>query len=236
MLEYLVVGTGRCGTAYMAHLLTSAGIPCGHESIFNTKNSTIKKIKEQIKNKKDVELSECSINDQEPWVDPSTIVADSSYLSAPFIKDKIFYNTKIIHVVRHPLDVISSFVLDGNYFSNNFPENTITYQKYIRKYVPKVYKNNHNPETRAALYYIYWNHLIENNIQSKNYILHNIENNLKKVLNFIGKKQYNKNLSRKINTWNKNNRKRISLKLIDKKILKELKIISEKYKYHFVNM
>jgi hypothetical protein len=31
-MRYLVVGTGRCGTVYMAKLLSSVGVPCGHEA------------------------------------------------------------------------------------------------------------------------------------------------------------------------------------------------------------
>ena len=34
-LKYLVTGTGRSGTVYMARLLTSLGIPCSHEMIFD---------------------------------------------------------------------------------------------------------------------------------------------------------------------------------------------------------
>ena len=34
MIEYLIIGTGRSGTGFMAHLLTNFGIRCGHESIF----------------------------------------------------------------------------------------------------------------------------------------------------------------------------------------------------------
>jgi len=34
MIQFLVTGTGRCGTGYAAELLTSAGIPCGHEDVY----------------------------------------------------------------------------------------------------------------------------------------------------------------------------------------------------------
>ena len=33
-LQYAITGTGRSGTVYLANLLTSAALPCGHESIF----------------------------------------------------------------------------------------------------------------------------------------------------------------------------------------------------------
>ena len=39
-LKIISTGTGRCGTAYMSKLLTSVGIPCGHESLFTNKGLT----------------------------------------------------------------------------------------------------------------------------------------------------------------------------------------------------
>lgn len=32
--KYIFTGTGRCGTGYVAALLTEAGYPCGHEEVF----------------------------------------------------------------------------------------------------------------------------------------------------------------------------------------------------------
>ena len=48
-LDFLVTGTGRCGTVYMAELLTSLGIPCGHESLFQMPENS--KEVNQVKNK-----------------------------------------------------------------------------------------------------------------------------------------------------------------------------------------
>jgi hypothetical protein len=36
MLKFIVVGTGRCGTAYIAHVLNHVGIFCGHEWVYTT--------------------------------------------------------------------------------------------------------------------------------------------------------------------------------------------------------
>lgn len=33
-MKVIVTGTGRCGTGFMARVLTEAGIPCGHERVF----------------------------------------------------------------------------------------------------------------------------------------------------------------------------------------------------------
>jgi hypothetical protein len=32
--RFLITGTGRCGTGYMAHLLAASGVPCGHEQVY----------------------------------------------------------------------------------------------------------------------------------------------------------------------------------------------------------
>lgn len=34
MIRLLITGTGRCGTMYMARLLTASGVPCGHEDVY----------------------------------------------------------------------------------------------------------------------------------------------------------------------------------------------------------
>ena len=39
--KYIFTGTGRCGTGYVAALLTQAGYPCGHEEVFGPHTSAI---------------------------------------------------------------------------------------------------------------------------------------------------------------------------------------------------
>lgn len=229
-LEYLVVGTGRCGTAYIAQLLTSAGISCGHESIFST--NTLSEIKDKLKNTKSLKLSECSLMQEKKWTNPRDIIADSSYLAAPYLRCGFLKDTKIIHVVRHPVDVIKSFVFSGLYFENFVPEKSKIYQDFIKQHAPKVYNNGFNAITKAAIYYMYWNSMIEKrNKCSENYFLYNIESNPNKLMNFLGKSKYNKKLSKKINAWKKNDLK-FHLKYIYPDILEELKEFSLKYNYY----
>jgi hypothetical protein len=233
-LEYLVVGTGRCGTAYMAQLLTSAGIPCGHESVFSA--NTLIEIKNKLKEPENFKLSECSLTQEKKWVNPKEIIADSSYLAAPYLRCGFLKNTKIIHVVRHPIDVIKSFVFSGLYFENFVPEKSEIYQDFIKKYAPKVYNNGFNSLTRAAIYYIFWNKMIEKNVRFReNYFLYNLESNPSKLMDFLGNKKYNRKLSKKINAWKKNDTK-FYLKYIDPNIIKELRKISMKYNYHLVKI
>ncbi len=35
LLDFIVVGTGRCGTGYVSHILRACGLPTGHESVFS---------------------------------------------------------------------------------------------------------------------------------------------------------------------------------------------------------
>lgn len=95
-IAILITGTGRCGTGYMAKLLTSAGLPCGHEEIFSF---TINKDR-LINNEK---------------------IGESSWLAAPFLASSYLDSTTIIHAVRHPLHTIQSlkrikfFIAERNY-------------------------------------------------------------------------------------------------------------------------
>ncbi|WP_334142960.1 hypothetical protein [Rhabdothermincola sp.] len=38
--EFVIVGTGRCGTAYIAKLLREMGVRCGHEAVFSKRGVT----------------------------------------------------------------------------------------------------------------------------------------------------------------------------------------------------
>ena len=80
MLDFVVVGTGRCGTAYMAELLTRMGIPCGHEWVFSAHPRRY------------------------PDLD---IVGDSSAQAVPFLHE---FTGLVLHQVRDPLRVIGSFL------------------------------------------------------------------------------------------------------------------------------
>jgi hypothetical protein len=102
MLNFVVVGTGRCGTAYMAQLLTRMGIPCGHEWVYSA----------HPRKYPDVE-----------------IVGDSSAQAVPSLPE---FGGKVLHQVRDPLRVIGSFLgfglfrdpkahgLDGQFMMRHF--------------------------------------------------------------------------------------------------------------------
>lgn len=58
-LQYVVAGTGRCGTKYMAAFLSAIGIRCGHEAVYGPHGIHYRE----------------------------GLVADSSYMSVPFLNE-----------------------------------------------------------------------------------------------------------------------------------------------------
>lgn len=171
-LKYLVVGTGRSGTVYMARLLSSLGIPCGHESIFSYDG-----ISKAITRLQDG--AECSfISSDVKWLKPDAILnAECSYMAAPYLDHEILKNTKIIHAVRNPMKVITSFVDGFNYFKKNEGD----YQKFIYKIFPELLDIS-NPYNRAAKYYILWNKMIE----KRNNFFFNVESSPYKLMKYLG--------------------------------------------------
>lgn len=182
--KYFVVGTGRCGTVYFAKLLTSLGVPCSHEGIFTPAGA--EEAKNRILNPKSIINSQCSHAQQ--WLKTKQVEAESSYMGAPFLSSDLFENTKILHVVRDPIKVISSFVEDFHYFFKNSvkrPPNP--YMKFIYRWVPDLLDPSLDAYTRAALYYVRWNQMIEMNCANKldNYYFHKIEDPVEPALFFL---------------------------------------------------
>jgi hypothetical protein len=164
-LEYLIVGTGRSGTVFYAKLLTSLGIPCGHESFFNYQD--IDGAILRLSGKAPPTLSDCSQFKHDGTPTPfirylHDLVAESSYMAVPYLHHECLNDTKIIHVVRHPVRVVNSFVNYLGYFHSPslcLPPNPI-YESFIYRHLPEL-RNYPAPLERAAMYYVLWNELIE---------------------------------------------------------------------------
>lgn len=193
-LKYLIAGTGRCGTVYMARLLTSLGIHCGHESIFDWKGYRWAEMK--LKGEEPLECSESSSMNmidgkwipEPPWVDVDQIVAESSYMSVPFLDDPILKDVPVIHVVRNPVRVINSFCNYLGYFQSENWSNS--YEQFIYRHLPELQKPM-MPYDRAALFYVLWNELIEEYGAS---FFHRIEDDIDLLLGFLkksGEEHYN---------------------------------------------
>lgn len=195
-LKYLVVGTGRSGTVYMAKLLSSIGISCTHEAIF--KNDGLEAAKQRLSGEKPLEISPISkyasvVEESEGryWFKKGglqKIEAESSYMAAPFIQDESLKDVTIIHAVRHPMKVINSFVNGLLYFQDwclRKPEYE-EYHKFIMKYVPNLY-DPPTPLLRAALYWVEWNEMIERLCKGKNHFLFRVEHKPDKLIRYLGK-------------------------------------------------
>lgn len=76
---FVIVGSGRHGSAYIAQVLTAAGVRCGHEQWWNPFGEH----------------------------DDDTLVGDSSWCALPLGLDD--YHGLVFHQVRHPLDTVASF-------------------------------------------------------------------------------------------------------------------------------
>lgn len=201
-LKVIVTGTGRCGTVSVAKIISHAGMPCGHESIFDHQGMGI--VMDRLEGRKEIELSGISkLASQEEeqlgmfWFNhsdpdqPIEIVGDSSYMAAPYLDNPIFNDVKIVHVVREPIKVINSFVGGFNYFKDNYDIESKPYHDFIYSHVPELKEKMH-PLTRAALYYIHWNTMIEKKgkANGKKYFLHRVENKNDKLLSFLGEEKH----------------------------------------------
>ena len=135
-MRFVVTGCSQSGTGYVAQLLMNAGLPCGHEAVFNRWNPGYA---------------------TRPRLDTTAAKAlkgDSSYAAAPFLKETPT-GWAIVHLVRPPLDVISSVVgrrqLD-----------------HPRRWKWALFVDHHADilaeppgSWRAAAYWVRWNQLVE---------------------------------------------------------------------------
>lgn len=83
--RFVIVGTGRSGSGYISRVLTAAGIRCGHEEWWNPTN-----------------------------VRTPDLVGDSSWCAVPALPAIVDRGVIVLHQVRHPLKVVSSFAKKWN--------------------------------------------------------------------------------------------------------------------------
>jgi hypothetical protein len=196
-LQYVVTGTGRSGTVYLAHLLTKCGLPCGHESVFTPWG--LEEARARLEGRSAIRVSAMSVESCGDWFDVGRdIVADSSYLAAPFLHHEILREASIIHVVRHPLDVINSFVVGLHYFQQWIPPDPWHWFAYT--HVPEL-RLDYHPLERAALYYVRWNQMIEERSRGKAYFFSQLETIGQTLFDYLGRSCEDENLlaARKVN-------------------------------------
>lgn len=106
-MKLVVTGTGRCGTGYMARRLTAAGLPCGHEAVFNPTN---------------VKGGERAI-----WDAAGRVEAESSWMAAPYLNRAKERNAVVLLVLRDPEAIVRS-LLGIRFFETPSP-----YLEFIRR-------------------------------------------------------------------------------------------------------
>jgi hypothetical protein len=236
-LKYLVTGTGRCGTVFLARFLTSVGTPCGHESIFGPEGLDLAKYR--LSGLSTPCLSYCSKNilkggKWEPLPDWITeiekIQADSSYLAAPFLQESCLENCKKIHLVRDPIKVIHSFCNHIEYFKSDEPKDK--FEKFIYEKAPEL-QTKMPQYDRACLFYVLWNNMIEkNNID----LFYKVEDPVDVLFNFLDLEKKEHFSDNTINTHKKWSKDNFDVHLIQsKEIKKEFIKMGRRYGYKMVS-
>ena len=191
------------------------GIKCGHESIFDYSSDNI--IKNRLFNKNERVISRISTRNG-GWIDEKEIEADSSYLAAPYLDWPELENTKIIHVFRNPIDVISSFSIDFGYFAKKEPNaanpfNELGFEQKIWRFLPGLSEIESNLE-RVCYFYYQWNKLIEEKSKNKQVLKIKIEDDKKneKIAEFLNININNINLfnNQKENSFSSGNKIKLS--------------------------
>ena len=231
-LKYVITGTGRCGTVFMARFLTSLGIPCGHESIFGHEGLEVAKRRlnevlwPDLSHASKMSLINGKWHEEPVWIkDLSKIQADASYMAAPFLDDKCLTDTKIIHVVRNPIEVVQSFCNYINYFKSNIPSNK--YEEFIYGKIKELTNSISNYD-RACLFYIIWNEMIEKRAD----FFHRIEDDPNKICDFISVHSQEFFSNKSINSYKRWTEEKFDIHMIsDSEIKKKFVAMGRRYGY-----
>src|SRR6266536_2441135 len=89
-IDFVITGTPRSGTSYIARILSYLGIECGHELVFNPWNFRYQEMRSNGK-----------------------LWGESSWMAVPFLEN-IPSTTKVFHIVRNPIKTINSIIGTGH--------------------------------------------------------------------------------------------------------------------------
>lgn len=157
----IVTGTGRCGTAYISRLLTSAGVECAHEGIWRLSNWP-------------------QAEEMMADLDALPFEANASWLMAPFLER--FEEHTIVHLVRHPKPTIDSFRRIA-FFNPRFEDSHWPYATFAKEYLPEAWAYG-TTKMRAGHFYVGWNRMIEE--KAPDAIFHRIEDGDTVLLDKLG--------------------------------------------------
>lgn len=163
MRNFVITGAARSGTGYIARVLSGAGVPCGHEYLFNYSTDVVPQDGNMVLVSSDVPTRQ-----PEGLLEGPTPIADASWAALPWVN---MLKLLSFHQVRDPLDCVSSLM--GIRFFMDRPDATtieskalgeisvtkdtrIGYQNIVRKFMPQVFEYKHEVD-RALAYWILWN-------------------------------------------------------------------------------
>lgn len=161
-LKYIITSMPRSGTRYLAELLTSAGLPCGHEKIFGL----------------------------QLYLQDRGFVAESSWLAPVYLRRYDYYrDVKIIHLLRNPINVIRGLLFDFDNVcsaigSCKSDSKRTRYDRLISEEIPNIAKLT-SPIDKALYFYLEWNTGIEK-LNPTHRI--NVEIGAEEILKIIGVK------------------------------------------------
>lgn len=135
MIDFVITGTGRSGTMWAAKALTAAGLPCTHEYVCSSWTDTY--------------------GDNLAWQStPRGLLGESSWQAAPFVEEMRAAGVKVIHLVRHPLEVASSMVTNDMLLPVD--DTPLPWHRFIEAHIGDHIFRLH-PHDRALRFWTEWN-------------------------------------------------------------------------------
>jgi len=202
-MNIIVTGTGRCGTGFMAKWLTSAGIKCTHEQVFNREGW-------------DYALEQIRLRLANPswgWQ------ADSSWLAAPWLGRPELEDMTVIHVMRHPKPTMDSFLRLILY------SNTKPYFDWAAQFIPEI--KLLNPVDSMAYWYIAFNEMIEPHAHFR----HRIEDSTASLEQFLNITVQNPFSNKLYNSRPGLGLSDVKLEDISPKLRDKLLVVADRYGY-----
>lgn len=160
-MKYLITGTGRCGTGYVAQVLNSTGdTKCTHERVFNAQGIEFARRR----------IIERRNNPHWGWE------GESSWYAAMYLDDPILDGITIVHLVRHPKEVIDSQLSMGNWTHPAYDG-----AKTLLPYLPGLALCQ-SPLEMSAYWYVEWNRKVEPHADT----FHRVEDDVRLLLDKLG--------------------------------------------------
>jgi hypothetical protein len=135
VIEFVITGTGRSGTMWAAQALTAAGLPCAHEFTCSSWMD--------------------DYSDDQIWrTSPPGLLGESSWQAAPFVEEMQAAGVRVVHLVRHPMEVASSLV--ANEMLLPVHGGPLPWHRFIEAHIGDHIFRLH-PHDRALRFWTEWN-------------------------------------------------------------------------------